>query len=104
MIDIALKNCKLCCDYHQKANVTDKESLILGFYKLRDETLAKVIQHLSEYHEYCCSSALKELNERKRIAEATDSLNLVYFSMDLCDVIRECDFSSPKVVTKWNER
>ena len=104
MMNIALKNGKLCYDYNQKVNATDRESLILGFYRLRDEALVKVIQHLSEYHEYCCSSALKELNEGKRVDEATDSLSLVHFSMDLCDVCRECDFRSPKVVTKWNER
>jgi len=29
MIDIAFENCRLCCDYNQKANATDKDSLML---------------------------------------------------------------------------
>ena len=104
MIDMALKSCKLCCDYNQKANAAEKESLILGFYRLIDEALAKVIQHAWEYFEYCCGFAHKELDEGKRITEMTDSLDSVYFAQDLCEVCRECDFSSPKLVAKWDER
>jgi hypothetical protein len=102
MIEISLKNCKLCCDYSQKAKTTEQESLILGFYRLRDEALAKVLRLLSEYYEHWVDAADKEQKKKKRI-EKVDSLRQVASALDLWDMCLKCDFSSPKLFAKWDE-
>jgi hypothetical protein len=101
VIEIGLKNCKLCCYYNQKANATDKESLILGFHRLRDEALSKVLQHLSEYYEHWIDVVDKEQKKKKRI-EKVGSLRKLALALDLQDVCLKCDLNSPKLVAQWD--
>jgi hypothetical protein len=104
MIEIALKNCKLCHEYNGKALSTENETLVLGFYKMRDEAIARVFQALSDYFENCSETLLEYLKEKKRDQEVADSFSLLGFAMDLRDVCHQCDYSSPKLVAKWDER
>ena len=110
----ALKNCALCYEYNSKAVSSDKEGLILGFYRLRDEATNKALEHLDGYIADC-------LKEEREICEPMKDMDILsqkhiryeeyerrardlsFFAETLSTLCKECNSSSPRIVEAVRE-
>jgi hypothetical protein len=114
-IEAVLKNCALCHDYNIKATSSEKEELVLGFYRLRDESTNRALEYLKGYIADC----QKEADDMQRKIDNTDDPDLrmtmiktsyahvmhwTRFVAGLSSLCLECDYSSPRIMEAIRDR
>ena len=93
---IIKKNCKLCHQYHNAANSAMKDTLRIGYFRLRDEAVNRALKGIKVF----CDEVHNDedsifMGRRSAVFEHTENMKRECV---------ECDSKSPLLYKLWDDK